>query len=482
MPSPIVIAALLRIFGAGNVQESATLVQAARELLVSGQASKAMVLLRRARALDSVQAEVDRLQARCQAQLGEWVPVQATSDWMPGDDRIAVAVRERPDSMFKAAQAFLAAENLGEAGRIGTALALSHAADPAWIKFQLDVRARQDAKVAYHSDLAKKAQGRGDPTETANQWRLAWSARPEDPVLRDMSARSEQVRLSGIRAYRSGLFSALAAKDEGAALDLARKARISFPGVAPFQKVFDSLDTLRSVVRNDRLDQINALADQGRDQEAADAMEALLEGDPQDPVLSQAQSVLQVRIQKRRRKALSLEAARTCDAAVTAGDLPKALDAYAELKKYGLEGSEFDRIQQRVDSLRVAVHANEAYEEALGAARNALRSGDLLEAKSYLQKAGTLQPGSMVVKALMASLLTYRSTSSVQVAAAGGPVTRGRDADRAKELLLEGVAAYRSGEYGKATEKWTQVLALDSSCVQARKYLANVGLKQKRLR
>lgn len=489
---PIVFIALLH--GGGSVgapQETSLLLGQARELLISGHPAKAEILLKRARALDSTQSEVDRLRAQCRAALGQWVPPEGGSDWILGDDRLTVAVREKPDSLFALAQSLLGKEDIALAARIAWALSQSNAASPAHLKLSQELRSRQDALIAFHADLARKAQGRGDLEEVAAQWRLAWSARPEDAALRDQVQRAEDVRRSAIADLRSILAKALASKDESSAYEIASKARVAFSATAPFQRVYDSLRVFRMAARNARLDRINAMADQGMEQEAMDAMEALVESDAMDPSLELAQSMLQSRLQKRRRRAQVAELVRVCESAVAGGDILRSSEALADLRKLGADGPELDRLPARIDSLRATRKALDAFDETMAQARAALRSGDASAARAQLQKAAVLQPSSAVVKGLLASLAASRQAVVAgsakgltnPVAASSGTADLAPDElRRSKELLLAGVAAYRAGEYDRAIQSWKQVLEIDTGCVQARKYLANVGLKQTRLK
>lgn len=487
---PIVIIAML--FGGippGAPPDAVFLVGQARALVTAGEPAKALMILERVRGADSLQVQVDRLRARCQASLGQWVPAQDGSDWMVGDDRLSRASRENPDSLFRSAQDLFQKEDIAAAARIAGALAQSNTATPAYLKFSQELRSRQEAKIAFHADLARKAQSRGDFEDVALQWRLAWTVRPEDAILREQVRRSEDVRQAAIHDVGVTLSGLLVAKDEAGAYEVASKAAMLFPGVWDFRKANDSLRALRMAARKARVDRINLLADQGLEQEAMDSMESLVESDPSDPSLELAQSMLQTRLQKRRKRIQLTEYVKACESAVAAGDILRASEVLVELRRLGAEGSEFERLPPRVDSLRATRKAQEAFDEAMGSARAALRSGDALSARAGLQRALVLQPASMVAKSLLASLAAPRP---VPVAAAVKPVTNPvsvagsapspENALKAKDLLLAGVAAYRSGEYERAIQSWKRVLEIDSGCVQARKYLANVGLKQTRLK
>jgi Tfp pilus assembly protein PilF len=48
-------------------------------------------------------------------------------------------------------------------------------------------------------------------------------------------------------------------------------------------------------------------------------------------------------------------------------------------------------------------------------------------------------------------------------------------------LVMAGISAYRGGDYKTAMDRWKEALELDPKCVQAERYLANVGRKQARL-
>jgi tetratricopeptide (TPR) repeat protein len=486
MLSLAIIAIGSLLSGATTPEESGTLVRSARELLRDGQPAKAKVLLKRARSLDTNQVEIDRLVAQCQARLGSWVPDPWSSEWVPGDDRLPEAVRRNPDSLASLLTRLVAAEDLSNAVRLGWALSQHHGSDSGGRKTYQELRLRQEARIAFHRDLALEAQGRGELGEAASQWRMAWSARPEDAGLRDMVERADQASEAAGRLFQTELRQALAQGELMAALDLARRGRIAFPGMEPFQQVFDSLEASWRILRERNMARIAELADLGRDQEAMAMMESLVEADPRDPFLVQAQSSLQNRLQRRRRRALAVELVRSGEAAIQGGDLSRAEEVLADLRRIGSEGAELDRLQARVDSVRGVDRSASAFADAMSAARFSLKSGDVVGGRVHLQKALALQPGHAVAKSLLANLASSRSVSGPSKPSAEPPLsppanTPERQA-KAKELLLAGVAHYRSGEYDQAIAKWTKVLELDSTSVQARKYLANVGQKRARLK
>lgn len=489
MDSFVAIALLIRqLVGASGAGEVPTLVRNAGELLKADQPAKALVLLQRARSLDSTQVELDRLSGRCLSRLGSWVPPEAGSDWTASDDRFGRAIRENPDSMFQIANKLADSENLAGAMRIVWNLSRSHAAKASYVKAFGDLRARQEMKVSFHRDLARKAQGRGEVSEAAEQWRLAYSARPDDLSLRDMVEKADLTRTTTLQWFSDDLRRFLAQRDEESAMDLLRKARIVFPGVGSFQATFDSLYAARCSTWTAKLDRINALADQGRDQQAMDAMEALVESDPQEAALVAAQGALQARIQKRRQRQKMEDLAKSCDLALQNGDLGKAEALLADLKEIGGEGAAIERIRARVDSLRETDRVSGAFNDALASARQALKSGDFATGRIFLGKALALKPDNPLAKGLLGSIANEKATApgpTKSVASAPRsdvPSPSEQNAKKAKELLLTGVAAYRAGEYAKAIEDWKQVLVLDPGCVQAQKYLANVGLKQTRLK
>jgi tetratricopeptide (TPR) repeat protein len=64
----------------------------------------------------------------------------------------------------------------------------------------------------------------------------------------------------------------------------------------------------------------------------------------------------------------------------------------------------------------------------------------------------------------------------VQIASIDGDAPK-----HVNDLVLAGISDYRTGEYKNAMEKWQQALVLDPKCVQAQRYLADVGRMQARL-
>jgi Tfp pilus assembly protein PilF len=120
--------------------------------------------------------------------------------------------------------------------------------------------------------------------------------------------------------------------------------------------------------------------------------------------------------------------------------------------------------------------------EAMVAARRLLGKGDTAGAKVSLRKALSLQPENALAKGLLASLNASRPTVIAPKPKIDQSTTVGDDAQkRANDLVLAGVTAYRTGDYQAAMDKWKQAVALDPNCVQAKRYLVNVGQKQARL-
>lgn len=459
--------------------EVGSLSRSAKALLEEGHARKALVLLRRARALDSAQVEVDRLLDECRARLGLWVSPEAGVSRLVPEDRLRQAVRERPDSMVAVARVLSQGDDLGEATRVWSVLASQHGASTAVLDGFREVRARQEMKVAFHLDLARRSLSRGQLSENLLQVRLAWSARPDDVLLREKVEQAQVAYEQGVATLDRDLRRRLAEGDLDGARETVRWIRVAAPAVDSFRRIQDSLSRRRREDLLARLREIDAMVDAGREREAVEAVLDLGDAEPQDPLVVPAREALGRRLEERRRRRLLDSLARSVEEAIRSADGPRAVSVFEDLQRAGRGDTVEQRLRPRVDSIRQAERAVEAFNEGLESARQALSRRDLAGGRSALQRALSARPGNPVARKLLADVEAAPP--------APPPVERrappdDRVARRVRGLLLSGVVAYRAGEYDSALAHWHQALELDPDCVQARKYIDNVGKKQERLR
>ena len=457
----------------------------AQDLMRQGQPSKALVLLQRARALDSLQLDIDHMMNQCRAKLGGWVAPDAGSEWSEVDGQMDRAIRDKPDSMFLVGKSLAASEDIPGALRIYLLLSRDNAANPIYMKAYTDLRARQDTTVAFHRDLAEQAATRGETTECLAQWRLAFAARPDDIALQQRVERADRAYQMSLGNYRLGLQRCLAGRDELCALDVLSKALVAHPSDPGFLKAEDSLQLRRRDLFAAKLGRIDAMADSGRDLDAMEAMEALNGLYPGEQALAQAQNALQDRIARRRMRDLVDSVTRMLDYALHEGDVQGAEAMIGDLRARGVAGGNLDRLRGKIDSVHAKERNASAFKEALSSARRMLAKGDTASARASLRRMLALQPESALAKGLLASLNATRRVPKPAVSTPAKPVQiASMDGDapkRVNDLVLAGISAYRTGEYKDAMDKWQQAVALDPKCVQAQRYLANVGRMQARL-
>src|ERR1035437_5151997 len=132
----VILTLLGVLWGGGNTppEDVNFLRKVAQDLIRQGQPSKALVLLQRARAMDSLQLDIDKMMNQCRAKLGGWVAPDASSDWSEVDGQMDKALRQKPDSIFKVAQGLVETDDIAGALRIELMLSRSSAANPAYLK------------------------------------------------------------------------------------------------------------------------------------------------------------------------------------------------------------------------------------------------------------------------------------------------------------------------------------------------------------
>jgi tetratricopeptide (TPR) repeat protein len=450
-----------------------------------GQPSKALVLLQRARSLDSLQLDIDRMMNQCRAKLGGWVAPDAGSEWSEVDGQMDRAIHDKPDSMFQVGKSLAASEDIPGALRIYLLLSRNNAANPIYMKAYTDLRARQDTTVAFHRDLAEQAAMRGETSECLAQWRLAFAARPDDIGLQQKVEQADRAYQMSLGNFRLELQRCLSGRDDLCALEVLAKALVANPADPGFLKAEDSLQVRRRELFAAKLDRIDAMADSGEDQAAMEAMEAMNGLYPGEQALAQAQNALQDRIRRRRMRDLVDSVTRAFDFALREGDVQGAEAMIGDLRARGVAGGNLDKLRGKIDSVHAKARNSAAFNEALSTARRLLSKGDTASARVSLRRMLALQPENALAKWLLASLNATRHVPKPVVSNPAKPVqTASIDSDalkRVNDLVLAGISAYRTGEYKNAMEKWQQALALDPKCVQAQRYLANVGRMQARL-
>ncbi len=450
-----------------------------------GQPSKALVLLQRARSLDSLQLDIDRMMNQCRAKLGGWVAPDAGSEWSEVDGQMDRAIHDKPDSMFQVGKSLAASEDIPGALRIYLLLSRNNAANPIYMKAYTDLRARQDTTVAFHRDLAEQAAMRGETSECLAQWRLAFAARPDDIALQQKVEQADRAYQMSLGNFRLELQRCLSGRDDLCALEVLAKALVANPADPGFLKAEDSLQVRRRELFAAKLGRIDAMADSGEDQAAMEAMEAMNGLYPGEQALAQAQNALQDRIRRRRMRDLVDSVTRAFDFALRESDVQGAEAMIGDLRARGVAGGDLDKLRGKIDSVHAKARNAAAFNEALSTARRMLSRGDTASARVSLRRMLVLQPESALAKWLLASLNTTRRVPKPVASNPAKPVqTASIDSDaprRVNDLVLAGISAYRTGEYKNAMEKWQQALALDPKCVQAQRYLANVGRMQARL-
>lgn len=479
-PFPI-LGALLQLAGAPAAGEVATLLRSASALLGDGEPRKALVLLQRARSLDSAQSEVDVLANQCRSKLGMWVPSDTRAEWAATEDRLAEVVRARPDSMAEEARRSLEAEDIARAVGIYWLLSNGSSATPTWMNAYRDARSRQELKVAFHLELARVAHSRGLLSDADKQWRIAYTARPDDALLREKVDASHESMRSTRAMFEGDLRRRQASRDMAGALETLRRILVAFPGEERFRRMRDSLQEIKRVAVLKRIEAINAMVDAGQDQAAMDAMEELGQSDPQEPMLALAQESLYKRIQERRKRTVMDSLARVVEEALQQGDGGMASSVFDELQEAGMTDTIDARLRPRIDSLRSAERNTAVFRDAMSSVRRSLARKDVNAGRAGLQKALGAKPDNPVAKNLLVDLQASRAEGVSPKPAKPLPLDD-ESSRKVRELLLSGVIAYRAGEYENAMARWRQALELDPGNVQAQRYLANVGKKQARLK
>jgi len=475
------VSILLHLAGAGTASDEVVVLRRnAQELLRQGQPSKALTLLQRARELDSLQVDIDHMMNQCRAKMGGWVAPESGADWNDGDDVAQSAVKRNPDSMYRVGLRLAQDENLSAALKLFQFLSRAPTPKPEHLKAYTELRARQEGLVAFHRDLADRAVLRGAVSEVLEERRNAFSICPDDPGLRLEVEKAEQSVQISQQAFRASLLKSISSRDVSGALAILVKARVAHPGDTLFRRVEDSLLTNKKAFVAERLTEIDKLVDAGRPQDAAEAMESLRGAYPDEPGLLQAQEALRERIVRKRRRDFADSLSREFGRSMASGDLPRAQSLLEEMKAKDVSGEEIARFASRIDSARSRERSSNLFNESFAAARKALARGDTVSAREWTQKALAIQPDNALARSLLAGLAAQQKAASRRPVKTEIVVPTDQSA-KVNGLVMAGITAYRGGDYKVAMERWKEALALDPKCVQAERYLANVGRKQARL-
>lgn len=491
MPTPISLL-ILALSGAvpSDTGEALRLARGAEALLKEGLPAKALVQLQRARALDSLQEGIDRMMWECRIKLGEWVPPDAArqTNWNDLDSMGLDGLSEgKYDSLFQAAKAIEARDDIPTALRIYNFLARKKPENKDFVKARVDLTARQDLLVSTHLEVADGLFRRGKLTDALIEYRLALFAKPQDPALvRRVRAVEESVRES-VEAYRARIARHRKEGDLDGALSSARRALQDHPSDSAFRAQVDSLQAQSRRELDADLEEVGRLIDAGSESKAVEVLRAAMANHPEDPTLAQTFEELRQRIDRKRQSRQFDSLAKGFESSLARGDPEQAAILVANLQARGQKTATTERMRARVDSLRAAQQVRIAFDEDMAAARKALANRDKVAARASLEQALARRPGNSVAKGLLESLEaptmeTKPPAKETKLPGKEPPPSKDQLwVRRVNELVLAGISSYRAGDYKTALDRWTEALSEDPANQEARKYIANVKQKLARL-
>jgi tetratricopeptide (TPR) repeat protein len=161
-------------------------------------------------------------------------------------------------------------------------------------------------------------------------------------------------------------------------------------------------------------------------------------------------------------------------------DVPRAQTIVEEMREKEMAKEDVSRYSARIDSARSRERSAGLFNEAFSNARKALVRGDTASAREWTQKALAIQSDNALARGLLAGLAAQQKTAGKKPVKTEIVVPTDQSA-KVNGLVMAGISAYRGGDYKSAMDRWKEALALDPKCVQAERYLANVGRKQARL-
>jgi tetratricopeptide (TPR) repeat protein len=471
---------LLGAAGSPDTTRLPLLRRQAEDLLRAGKPASALVVLQKARSMDSLQMGIDNLMNRCRAELGGWVAEGTGSDWMDAGDASNRAATRNPDSVFRVAKRLAEAGNLPASVQLLQILSRLPNADPAYLRTYTELRKRQSDLVAFHANLADQARRRGAIDECLDERRQAFGARPDDPLLASQTAEAEQESAVSALAFRSALRRSLSVSDNSGALAILARARIAHPGDPEFRSVQDSLLAKRKDQLGSRIAEIGRMVDSGRVQAAEEALDGLRADYPSDSGVSKARGALRSRIDARNRKLAVDSASAPFLQVLEQGDLEAAGAMLDGLRARGVAGEDLTRLSRKLDSTRNRQRSAAQFDQALANARKALARGDTTAARTWTAKALEIRPDNALARGIQSALAAVRPKApGVQPPLAAASR---KQPQKVESLVASGIDAYRNGDYTAAMDRWKEALAIDPDCVQAQRYLQNVQRKQERLK
>lgn len=474
-----------------DTSEALSLARGAEALLKEGLPAKALVQLQRARSLDSLQEGIDRMMWQCRIKLGEWVPPDAARQtaWNDLDSLGLDGIPEaKYDSLFRSARDIERDDDIPTALRIYNFLSRRKPENKAYVKAHEDLKARQDLLVSTHLEVADGLLRRGKLTDALIESRLALFAKPNDPALvRKVRSLEASVRESVV-AYHARIDRYRKDGDLEGALAAAQRALQDHPADSTFRLAVDSLQVQNRKALESKLAEVGRLIDAGQETRAVEILRQAMGEHPDDPTLTQTFEELKQRIDRKRQRRQIDSLAKSFEASLVRGDPEQALILVANLEARGQKSSTTDRMRSRVDSLRGAQQARQAFDDDMAAARKALSDRDKPAARAALERALARKPGNSVAKGLLASLDTPAMEVKAPPAKETKPAAKepppSKDqlwVKKVNELVLAGISSYRAGDYKAALDRWSEALTEDPSNVEARKYIVNVKQKLARL-
>jgi tetratricopeptide (TPR) repeat protein len=391
------------------------------------------------------------------------------------------------DSLFQSGQEIERGDDIPTALRIYNFLSRRKPENKAYVKAQVDLKARQDLLVSTHMEVADGLLRRGKLTDALIECRLALFAKPNDPALiRKVHGLEESVRES-VMAYHARIARLRKDGDLEGAMAAAQRALQDHPSDSTFRHEVDSLQAQNSKALEGKMADVGKLIDAGQETRAVEVLRQAMSEHPDDPTLAQTFEELKQRIDKKRQRRQVDSLGKAFETSLGRGDPEQAMILVANLEARGQKSAATDRMRARVDSLRGAQQVKVAFDEDMAAARKALANRDKASAKAALEQALAKRPGNSVAKGLLESLDAPAMESKAppkEVKPVGKEPPPSKDQQwvrKVNELVLAGISSYRAGDYKAALDRWSEALSEDPSNQEARKYVANVKQKLARL-
>ena len=410
------------------------------------------------------------------------------------------------DSLFTIAQKLAAEENYDKATLIYHFLGGQEIAPARYKTAYINFMYSMEQKTQVHLELGETFFSNGSYIRALEEFHKAQFYHPDDSYIQGRINAVQSAVLELSLAYHKEIDELISKQELNDAYLLAEEALSQFPHDPEFIRLCNDLAQMQEKRIETTTAKAKSFFDSAQYKAAYEALKPLYEEVPNDPQVSRLMENIHKKLDEAQRISAIERIKAQFDQSLTREDVNAAqrqLDALRQLSP-----ADYTRIKPKMDDL-ISKQRGRSFAADIQQARDAISKANYKVALAALNSAKAINPDAPEISVLESKITALIRQERINEAnkiknaaqkeeqqaelkkeeeqkAAAETQKKESAAQKdnestANELLILGINYYRNGNFKEALATWENVLKLDSSNQQAKRYIYNVQQKLKRM-